>query len=102
MSTDPSGVAEFSGPRSRVHRHGLADDEAIGHKFADGLTGVGVADLADFVGIEPDLALTAADHRGGEPLLGAEVHPVHLLESSSNEVFRRWRTSGMRGESATR
>jgi len=47
-----------------VHRHGLADDEAICDELADGLAGVGVGDLADLIGIEPDLALSAADDGG--------------------------------------
>jgi hypothetical protein len=59
-----------------VHRHGLADDEAICDELADGLAGVGVGDLADLIGIEPDLALSAADDGGRQALLGGEVDPV--------------------------
>jgi hypothetical protein len=59
-----------------VHGDGLADDEAIGDELADGLAGVGVGDLADLVGVEPDLALTAANNGGGQALLGAKVDPV--------------------------
>lgn len=58
-----------------MHGDGLLDDEAIGNELSDGLTGVGVADLVDLVGIEPDLALAAAQHGGGEPLLGPQVNP---------------------------
>lgn len=58
-----------------MHGDGLLDDEAIGDELADGLAGVGVADLADLVGVEPDLALAAAQHGGGEPLLGPQVNP---------------------------
>ena len=71
----PAGKVELTGARARVLRHGLADDEAIGHELADSLAGVGVANLGDLVGVEPDLVLTAADDRRGEALLGGEVDP---------------------------
>lgn len=58
-----------------MHGDGLADDEAIGHELSDGLAGVGIGNLAHFVGVEPDLALSASDDGGGKPLLSAEVHP---------------------------
>jgi outer membrane receptor protein involved in Fe transport len=70
-----AGKIELAGPRSRVHRHGLADDEAIGNELSDGLAGVGVGDLALLVGVEPDLALAAADDGRGEALLGSQVDP---------------------------
>lgn len=71
MSSDPSGEVQLTGARARVHGDGLSDDEAIGDELADSLAGVGVADLADLVGIEPDLALAAAEHRRGQALLGS-------------------------------
>lgn len=58
-----------------MHCDGLADDETIADELADGLTRVGVADLVDLVGVEPDLALPTANHGGGEALLGGEVDP---------------------------
>ena len=45
-----------------MHGNLLADDEAIVHKLADGLAGVGVGDLVHFIRVEPDLALATADH----------------------------------------
>ncbi len=54
-----------------MHRHGFADDQPIGNEFADGLARVGVGDFVDFIGVEPDLAFTAASHGGGEALLSA-------------------------------
>ena len=53
-----------------MHRHRFADDEAIGDKLADCLTRVGIADLADFVRVKPDLTLAAAGNRRGESFLG--------------------------------
>jgi hypothetical protein len=58
-----------------VHCDGLADDEAIGNEFADRLAGVGIGDLVDLVGVEPNLALSAADHGCREALLRAEIDP---------------------------
>lgn len=71
VSSDPPGKVELTGARARVHGDGLADDEAIGNELSDGLAGVGVADLGDLVGVEPDLALAAAEHRRREALLGS-------------------------------
>ena len=71
MSPDPSCSSELSGPCSAVHGDLFADDEAIGDKLANGLAGIGVGDFAHLVGIEPDLALAAACHGGGEALLGS-------------------------------
>ena len=59
-----------------MHGDGLADDEAIADEFADGLAGVCVGDLADLVGVEPDLALTASDDGRGKALLSSEVDPI--------------------------
>lgn len=61
VATDAAGSSQLPGARARVHGDGLADDEAIGDELADGLAGVGVGDLVDLVGVEPDLALSAAN-----------------------------------------
>jgi hypothetical protein len=76
MSPDPSCRGQISSSCSRVHGDGLADDEAIADKFADGLAGIGVGDFVHFIGVEPDLALAAADDRSGEALLRPEIDPV--------------------------
>ena len=60
-----------------MHSNRFADDEAIADEFSDGLAGIGVGDFVDFVGIEPDLAFSAADHRRGEALLCRQIHPRH-------------------------
>jgi hypothetical protein len=76
VATEAASGVQLTGAGARVHGDGLADDEAIGDELADGLAGVGVGDLADLVGVEPDLALTAANNGGGQALLGAKVDPV--------------------------
>jgi hypothetical protein len=76
MSANPSRSGESSGTSTGVHCDGLADNEAILDELADRLAGVGVGDFIDFIGIEPDLALAAADDGGREALLGAEIDPV--------------------------
>lgn len=60
-----------------MHRHGLSNDEAIGNELSDCLARVGVGDLALLIGIQPDLALAAADDRRGETLLSSQVDPVN-------------------------
>jgi hypothetical protein len=59
-----------------VHGDGLSDDEAICNELSDGLAGVGVGDFAGLIGIEPDLALSAAYDGGRQALLGSEVDPI--------------------------
>lgn len=76
VSADSAGRVELTSARAGVHGDGLADDEAIADKLADGLARVGVGDLVHLIGVEPDLALAAADHGGREALLGAKVDPV--------------------------
>ena len=71
-----AGLVELTGAGAGVHGDGLADDEAIADELADGLTRVGVGDLGHLIGVEPNLALAAADHGGGEALLGGKVDPV--------------------------
>lgn len=83
MSTHPPGFRESTGSGSGVHRHGLPDDETIGHKLANCLTRVGIADLVDLVRIQPDFALATAHHRRGEALLSPEVDPVRWMRSAS-------------------
>ena len=75
MSPDPSRSSQLSGSRSRMHRHWLADDQAIRDQFADGLPRVGVGDFVDFIRVKPDLALATTNYRRGKALLGAEIDP---------------------------
>lgn len=56
-----------------MHGDWLADDEAIADEFSDGLAGVGVGNLVNLVGVEPDLALTASDDGRSEALLSAKI-----------------------------
>jgi hypothetical protein len=81
VATDAAGGGQLTGTGTRVHGDGLADDEAILNELADRLAGVGVGDFAGLVGVEPDLALAAADHGGRKALLRAEVDPVEQFPS---------------------
>lgn len=76
VSADSPRSVQLTSTGARVHSDGLLDDETIADELADGLTGVGVGDFVDLVGVEPDLALSAADHGGGETLLSGEVDPA--------------------------
>lgn len=73
VATIAAGKVELTSTGSRVHGDGLLDDQAILDELADGLAGVGVGDLADLVGVEPDLVLAAANDRGGQALLSSQV-----------------------------
>jgi hypothetical protein len=53
VPTDPPRGRQLPRAAPRVHGDGLADDEAIADELADGLAGIGVADLGDFVGVKP-------------------------------------------------
>ena len=59
-----------------MHGDLLANNETIGHELADCLTRVGVGDFVHFIGVEPDLALAAANDGGGEALLRTEIDPM--------------------------
>ena len=70
-----AGQVELTGARSRVGGNGLADDQAIADELADRLARVGVADLVNLIGVEPDLVLADTDDRGGQALLRSEIDP---------------------------
>jgi len=76
VSADTAGLVQSAGAGTRVHRNGLLDDEAILGEFADGLAGVGGGNFGNFVGVEPDLALSAVEDGRREALLGSKVDPI--------------------------
>lgn len=82
VSALSSGEVQLTSAGSRVLGDGLSDDEAIGDELSDGLAGVGVGDLGLLVGVEPDLALAAADDRRGQALLSSQIDPVQEEKSS--------------------
>jgi len=59
-----------------VHGDRLLDDESIRDELADSLAGVGIGDLVDFIGIQPDLVLAASQDGCGKSLLSSQVDPV--------------------------
>ena len=65
----PPCLGVLPDPRPRVHGHRLLDHKTILDQLADILPGVGIGNLVDLVGIEPDLVAAALHHRSGEPLL---------------------------------
>jgi hypothetical protein len=82
VSTNSASSCELTGAGSGVHGDGLADDEAICDELSDGLAGVGVGDFAGLIGVEPDLALSAADDGRRQALLGCEVDPIERRMSA--------------------
>lgn len=89
VASNAAGSGQLPSAGAGVHGDGLLDDEAIGNVLADGLARVGVGQLVDLVGVEPDLALAAACDRGRQALLRAEVDPVknQLLGNVLANVF---------------
>ena len=83
VATNPSGEVQLTRTGTRVHGDGLSDDEAIGNELADRLAGVGIGDLVDLIGVEPNLALTTAEDIGREALLGDQVDPVQQKINTS-------------------
>lgn len=79
MATNATGGGQLTRAGARVHGNGLLDDEAIGDELADSGARVGVGDLADLVGVEPDLALAATGDGTRQALLGAEVDPAERV-----------------------
>lgn len=86
MSTHSASGVEFTGTGAGVHGDGLADDQAIADQLADSLARVGVGDFAHLIGIEPDLALTAADHGRRKALLGGEVDPIQRRKDNQSRL----------------
>lgn len=76
MSSNSASSGEFTGTGTGVHGNGLSDNEAIADELSDRLTRVGVGDLVHLIGVEPDLALAAADDGRREALLGAKIDPT--------------------------
>jgi hypothetical protein len=76
MSTSAFCLGVSTSSASGVHCYGLADDETISNELSDGLAGVGIANLAHLIGVEPDFALSTADDGRRKALLGAEVDPM--------------------------
>lgn len=83
VAANAAGKVELTRAGARVHGDGLLDDEAIGNELADRLARVGVADLGDLIGVEPDLALADAQDGGREPLLGPQVNPERRGKKSA-------------------
>ena len=69
MSPISPGQIQLTGAGTGVHDNRLLDDETIRYEFADGLPGVGIGDLAEITGVEPDFVLAATHYIGGKPLL---------------------------------
>jgi len=61
---------------ARVNGLRLLDDQTVLDQPTDVLSGIGVGDLRDFVGIHPHLIPSALHHRGRQPLL--QPHGTHL------------------------
>ena len=58
--------------RSRMHDCRLLDNQTVTVQLGNIPAGVGKGNLVDFIGVEPNLALTTLEHRCGQTLLQSE------------------------------
>merc|ERR1719278_340116 len=65
----PPGFGGLTDTGSGVDGGGLLDGETVLDQLAHILSGVGVADLGDLVGVQPNLIFAAFKDRGCKPLL---------------------------------
>ena len=79
VPTLPLGGKKLPRAGTGMHGGGLDNNPAVLDEFLNMRTGVGVADLRLFSGVEPDFALANAGDGRGEPLLRAQVD--HALMS---------------------
>ena len=90
---------ELEGALAGVDGRLLDDDAVVLDELLDVCPGVGVADLALLVRVQPDFALADAGDRGCEPLLGAKVHhcratvqksvPRPIIRTADGHTFLR-------------
>ena len=77
----PPGSVILPDPGSEVDSDRLLDHETILDQLANILPGIGVGNLVDFVGVQPNLVLAALHHAGGKPLLELKgTHSGVLLQ----------------------
>jgi len=55
MSALPARLGVLAYPRPGMHGHRFLDDETVLDELANVLPGVGIGDLVDLIGIQPDL-----------------------------------------------
>ncbi|GMR32270.1 hypothetical protein PMAYCL1PPCAC_02465, partial [Pristionchus mayeri] len=80
-----AGLGELTSTEARVHSNGFADDETILHETTDVLARVGVGDLVDLIGVEPDLSLSALKNCRREAFLQAQIAAAHSAACFPNE-----------------
>ena len=68
-----------------VHDGGFFDDISVLQLLLDGAAGVGEGHLVDLVGVDPDLPLSALEHRGSKALLQTK---------SNHNVLKGWAVGG--------
>lgn len=89
VSAFSSSKIQLAGTAPGVHGNRLSDDEAIGYQLSDGLTRVGACYLGLLVGVQPDLALAAADDRRGKALLSSQVDPIETVTLACGSAERK-------------
>jgi hypothetical protein len=75
MTTITLGSSTFEDTETRLRDLGLADNKTILYELTNVSTRVGVGDLIDLIGIEPNLSLTTLEDGGSETLLDKKANP---------------------------
>ena len=73
----PPGLGVLPDPGPRVHSHGLLDHETVLDELADVLPRVGVRNLVDLVGVQPDLTRDTLELLEDKLHKAAHCQPVY-------------------------
>ena len=65
MTAFATGFSVVTDTGTRMNGHGLLDDQTVLDELADVLPGVGIGNLVDLVGIQPDFVFAAFHHGSG-------------------------------------
>lgn len=95
VSAGSLGLGQSSSSGSRVHGVGLSHNKAVGHELSHLLSRVGVSNVGQLLGVEPDLSLSNAEDAGGESLSGLEVCPgvSYMCCGAGGEYIKRGGTT---------
>jgi len=99
VTTGTLSFPKITGPPTRVHGNWLLNDETIGHKLANALTGVRVGNVIHFSRVQPHLSLTAAHDGRSEAFLCSEVDPIEsTLSAGALLIINQASSSNLRLE----
>jgi hypothetical protein len=87
VTAETLGSESGASASARVDLSGLADDKTVLDELADVLARVSHGDLVNFIGVDPNTALTALEDVGRKALLKAKGNPTN--ENSNKSVPKK-------------